>query len=550
MAEKQPKKPTGASSNNEPTIRVTSGWTPTKVDQARRQADLGDLSLAADLWERVMGDERAIGPLQALCGIPGLPLVFESATGQADDPRVEALGDDFWEMLPDEVCGEVIRWASGLGVALLQIKDWETDPDTGRVLPVCEVWHPRCLRWDSAKRTWCVRTTASGGTYVPIEPGDGEWIIITPYGRKRPWAKAPWYSLGLLWLFTQYAKFDWGDLNDVHGKPLKSLENITPEKAGLVDDDELKELVAKVAALARGGTIALPDGYSLKLVEATSKGWESFVKLIDEVWPKAVSIALTGQNLSTQVDGGSFAAATVHANVSHDRIRTFAESLALAVRSQLLVWWCEFNFGDRRTPWAKWETKPPSDRKAEAERLSLLATAIQALTTANVPLDMVAMVEQYGLPVDLEKAKEAQPTQLYKYHFDFGIITINEARQRIGLAPISGGDKPPDPPQYGSGEELSGHGHDVDPVELSARAEDDLLEGFTLGTMSKGGEALAGDVDELIALVRDAKDEADVYKKLTETYGAKDSPAQFLERMERTLVLSAMMGRRATVKEV
>lgn len=559
MADESKKPQLGAaSSNEEPAIRATSGWTPSKIDTARRQADSGNLTLAADLWERVMGDERAIGPLQALCGIPGLPLTFETALSDLSeeqaDPRIEAIESDFWDVLPDEILSETIRWCSGLGVALLHVSEW-TEGDGGRAVPVCDVWHPRNLKWDDTDRTWKVRTAANQN-WIPITPGDGEWVLITPYGRKRPWAKAPWYGLGLLWLAAQYAKLDWSDYNDVHGKPYKVAENTNPEKAGLVDDSEIQALTNKIAALARGGAITMPDGYQFRLVEATAGGWQTFLKLVDEVWPKAVSIALTGQNLATQVEGGSFAAAEVHGSVSHDRIRTFAEALSVGTRWQLWDWWCEFNFGDRQTPWARWNTQPPSDEVAEAQRLSTVAMAIQALTTANVPLDMVAMAERYGLPVDRERAQEQPPAQLFQYHLTFGIVTINEVRERLGLAPIPGGDKPPEPTfdPGGGGDPggLSGLSArtDFNPVALSERAEADLVQGLGIGGMNKAGAPLQDELTELVALVERSESKEDIYQALTERYGSTDSPPDFVERLERTLTLAAMMGRLASVREV
>jgi HK97 family phage portal protein len=53
------------------------------------------------------------------------------------------------------------------------------------------------------------------------------------------------------------------------------------------------------------------------------------------------------------------------------------------------------------------------------------------------------------MPPAEEVSDDEQKGELFQYHFTFGIITINEARARLGLPPIAGGDKPPDNPLAG-----------------------------------------------------------------------------------------------------
>ena len=561
MADTKPRPAPGASANTEPPIRVTAGWTPARVDLAQRRADTGSLELAADLWERVMGDPRVIGPLEALVSIVSLDLKFESALdlkeGQTD-PAVEALESDWWKIWDaDEILGEAIRWMVGLGVALLHRSEWRRDERTGRLLPVWEVWHPRCLKYDSDRNQWQVRTAQSGSTYIDLDLESGEWLLLTPYGKKRPWARAPWFGLGMLWLLARYSTLDWADYNDLHGKPIKAAENTKPETHGLLDEAGQQRLANQIDSLARGGTIVLPDGYTLLLKEAAARGWESFLKVVDEVWPKSASITLTGNNLTTQVDGGSFAAATVHASVKSERIGTVASTLSSGTRRALHDW-TRFNFGHDDTPWPKWDTTPPADEKAEADRLVALGTAVQQFQLAGVPLDMVALAQRLGIPVDLKKLEETPPAQLFQYHFTFGIITINEARERLGLPPIKDGDKPPTP--------MNVPGGFVDPEAMAryarleqvrqtflAKAADvsdaDWAEAFADAALATGGEPLEEDMSEVLRIAESARSPEELQTKLAEFYADAD-PAEFMSRMERALIYSAMAGRLAAVKEL
>jgi hypothetical protein len=148
----------------EPRHVAIAGWTVARIEQAKRRADVGDLALAADLWSRVLGDERALGPLQAVAGISALELTFESATDKkrgddSADPLVQALAEDWYRFLPEETQGEILRWACGLGGALVHVKDWVNEESgSGRLLSVLDVWHPRALWWDDENRTFRVRT--------------------------------------------------------------------------------------------------------------------------------------------------------------------------------------------------------------------------------------------------------------------------------------------------------------------------------------------------------------------------------------------------------
>ena len=98
----------------------------------------------------------------------------------------------------------------------------------------------------------------------------------------------------------------------------------------------------------------------MELLEAEAKTWEMFPKQI-ETANAELSILLVGQNLTSEVQGGSFAAAKIHQNVRDDLVRFDAEALATTLREQVLSWWAEFNFGDARlAPWPNWDTKPPA----------------------------------------------------------------------------------------------------------------------------------------------------------------------------------------------
>ncbi len=159
-----------------------------------------------------------------------------------------------------------------------------------------------------------------------------------------------------------------------------------------------EELASDLGDLGRDTGLCLPPGYDLKLVEATAKTWEMFRAQI-ELADLAIAIRLAGQNLTSDVSGGSLAAAKVHASIRADIIRCDAEALATTTHDQALTHWASLNFGDARlAPWPAWPTDPPEDELAKAQTREAQGKALSALKAAGVKLDPV--LEEFGLELD------------------------------------------------------------------------------------------------------------------------------------------------------
>jgi phage gp29-like protein len=413
-------------------------WTPGLLRAAEKTADSGMLRLAADLCDDIMADDRVQGVLGTrVQGLLKLPLTFHSEGADSDEEATreeEALDKDFWKALPETELRQFMSWGVLLGVGVGELV-WEHVGE--RVVPRLKVWHPRWLRYDWHSREW--KLTVDDGTELVITPGDGKWAMYTPYGSRRPWAGGVWRALGLLWLVKRFAMQDWARYSEAHGSATK----VGYAPAG-VKAETRKELAADLDALVQGGSIALPPGYDIKVVEASAKTWDTFQAQIGLANTSA-AIAITGQNLTTEVGGGSFAAAAVHQVVRHDLIEGDSQTLSTTLHEQVLSWWAEFNFGDGTlAPWPMWDVAPPEDTKAKADNLRTFGEAVNALRMAEVRVDVPALAKVYGVPL-LEAAEgdeDAALGDLYQYHFEFGIVTINEARSRLGLPPIAGGDEP------------------------------------------------------------------------------------------------------------
>jgi hypothetical protein len=352
----------------EPTVRTFADWTPDLVKQARMLADAGNLSMAADFCESAMGDDRVMAALNTRCkGLVSLPLTFESSRGGKRAVKALEVGEDWYASFSEDALSQLLAWGNLLGVGLGKLAWTDRGLTINRLVPKLEVWHPRALRYDWMRRVW--RVKLASGYETDIVPGDGKWILYTPYGVHRPWAFGAWRAIALWFLLKQYAIQDWARYSEKNGQG--TLVATAPESVS--SKEKRKELAEDFRQLGRDTAVVLPAGFTLEMVEATASNWQTF-EAQKNAADLGTAVALLGQNMSTEVTGPVGTGATLHGRVMQIYIDADAETLTTCLHDQALVWWAEFNFGSRElAPWPKYDTKPPEDKKAKAEHAKTLA---------------------------------------------------------------------------------------------------------------------------------------------------------------------------------
>lgn len=370
----------------EPSVWGRTEWTPADIRGAWYLAQAGNLALAADLVEAMLADDRIQAALGTrVRGLLGLPLAFEPSNNREGKTIARALEADFWKFAPEEALYQLMAWGLLLGVGIARL-DWQ-ETESGRLLPVLEVWHPRHLRYDPERGRWLVQ--AREGL---LDPRPGAWWLYTPYGSRRPWASGLWRALAVPWLVKHDAVQYWARDNEVGALRVGKV-------SGPITYEAREQLARDLAELGHSTGIALPEGYDLAILAPPGDVWRSKQEAIQ--WANiALTTAILGQNLTTEVQGGSFAAAKVHDAVRQDLLEADAEGLSTSIRANVLEYWAEFNFGDRRlAPWPRWDPTPPEDRTREAETLARLAQAVATLSQVGAPVDTRSLLEAYGVPL-------------------------------------------------------------------------------------------------------------------------------------------------------
>lgn len=484
----------------EPSTRSFADWTPDLLRAARVMADSGNLALAADLCDAMMGDDRIMASLNTRCkGLVGLPLRFESATGTKR--LVDALeGDgDWWAAFSEDSLSQLLKWGIFLGVGLAKIVWTDRGSPINRIVPRLEVWSPKHLRYDWNTRTWWVKT--AGNVEVLVTPGDGTWILYTPYGENRPWAHGAWRGTALWFLLKLYAIEDWARYSERHGQGTVVIES--PEQS---DKEKRKDLAESLQQAGRDAVVVLPAGFRYSLVEAVANTAQTFVDQKNAA-DLGAAVAILGQNLSTEVSGPVSTGMTLHGRVLQIYIDGDAETFSTCLRDQALVWWAEFNFGERESPWPKWDTKPPANKRELAD--------------------------------------------LGKTMVGTGVFTINEVRVAAGYEPLqAGGDELAQAPSMFGEEDEAGYRTIRLRSGRRVRRDAGIVQGQLYAdavadnARERAAEALQDDVAEVLDAISQGESYDDVRKRLVKAYRAM-KPEKLAEIVERATVMADLAGRHA-----
>jgi phage gp29-like protein len=285
---------------------------------------------------------------------------------------------------------------TGLGVGELI---WDRGEDYWQ--PRLKVWHSQFIYWRWDTRSYWIITEKEP---VELTPGDGHWVLFAPFGMHYAHLHGLVRPLMQPWQIRQDAYRDWARYSEVHGLPLVKAK--IPANANAQDK---REFVSDISGRGNEAVIALPqrDGagqasFDIDLMEAKAESHKAFDLLIART-ETSMAVTVLGQNLSTEVKGGSFAAAKVHDSVRHDLLDADAKALERCIRAQVLRPWAEYNFGDAAlAPIPKITTEPVTDRGTTAKAFSDLATSLYSFAQAGAPVDQRAVLEEFGIPTTIE----------------------------------------------------------------------------------------------------------------------------------------------------
>ena len=374
----------------------------------------GNFTSSAQMATAMGRDDRITAVTETrITGLLSLPFQVIPATVTRAKVRSRVIAESveaMWPLIaPPAEVSAALNWFILLGVAPVQVS-WQVIE--GVWGPSMKAWDPQFLRWENGVYKI---TTQDGEQDVTPENG---WMLLIQ--GDRGFMRGAIRSIAVWWISRQWVARDWNRYNERHGLPL--LKALVPARAG---EDEKADFFSNMSNIGSTTTAMLPqnvDGgegsFDLELLEAKDQAWKSFEGLEDRA-NKNIAVRILGQNLTTEVSGGSLAAANIHENIRLDRLQADETLLSSAIREHMLVPYTFFNFGEAANfaPMPHWDTAPPTDLIAKGDAMKSLGDGVSALSTAglNVGDNTIAELgQEYDLELErkeIEPAPEVSPVE-------------------------------------------------------------------------------------------------------------------------------------------
>ena len=247
--------------------------------------------------------------------------------------------------------------------------------------------------------------------------------------------KAYWYY----WFKKNNLKF-WAIFNEKFGSPTV----VGKYRAGATDD-ERDRLLEVIDGLQNDTGIVVPETMVIELLEARRSGnINTYRDLADWCNDEMSKIVLGGTLTSGEGRrSGSYALGRIHEAVRNEYVAADARALMEVINTQLVARLVEYNFGRSLTA-PRWTIDIADDEDLERE-----ARLDGQLIGLGVPLPLGYFYEKYKRPAPRtgERSLRYDDNNLYQYHLEFGVLTINEVRRSLGLEPVPWGNERPAPMQ-------------------------------------------------------------------------------------------------------
>lgn len=383
-------------------IHVATRWQPYHRDEIREECEQGQLLRLGFLLDAMKGDGMISGLLDTrTSGMLRRPALFrgdpflvdllrgreptvDPATGEILDPGELGL----WpRMVPTTEFAKVMRDGILSGVGLGELVCDERGLRCLRHLPI------HWLRYHFGEDRWLYQSP--NGTYE-VRPGDGRWVLFTPYGAARPWIEGKWYPLA--WPFISKAgtaldRLRWqGFLAD----PLRVIKSSKQS-----NEMQRKNLLRFILERwHRAPALVTKDDEQAYLVESNGRGFEVYNDSDDRA-DRDILYVLSGQTVTGDGNKG-FNSLEGFDSIRLDIIQGTAAAAAECAVRDILIPWAQYYWGmGPDSVSVAWDVRSAAQRQAEAEALQTTLEVVEkadaVLERRGLETDIAAMVAQHGL---------------------------------------------------------------------------------------------------------------------------------------------------------
>lgn len=346
--------------------------TPAKLARILKQADAGDVSAQAELFEQMEERDSHLGSQfqTRKLAIQGLEWeVIPASEDKRDADVAEFCAEILGQLdLEDVILDQLDALAKGYSMSEIL---W--DVSEGQAVPYKLEWIPAKKVTFVNSKTPRVLTEDEPSRGVDLAPF--KWVYHRYKARSGYDTHAGIMRVcAWMYLFKNYGIKDWVQFCETYGQPTR-LGKYAPN-ASKEDKEALKLAVASIGVDAAG---IISKNTEIEFIEAQKYGslnvYESLVNFCDT----QVSRAVLGQTLtSSDGDGtGSRALGEVHGEVRQDLIEADAKSLGKTLTRDVVRPMVGFNYGwDTPMPRIRLLYEPPEDLKKEAETLEIVVNRV------------------------------------------------------------------------------------------------------------------------------------------------------------------------------
>jgi phage gp29-like protein len=504
----------------QPQVTPPCDWTMSRVNAALSLHEIGDFSESALLVDAMGRDDRIDACLNtrvnAIAGKNGVDFAIVPPE-KGDQKLADAVASWWPKAVTDASLKALAQDMVMLGVAIARVH-WALR-ERQWVITHLEHWHLSNVRWDNDRGRFVARTSV--GEEV-IEPNDSGWLVIAPAG-ERSWMAGAVRALGLPYVMRSFNWRDWAKYNERHGIPIIAVK----EPSGFLKETK-DGFYRSLKTIGSKGVLRLPQsangevGFDAQFLEPKSDSHKSFNQFRMDL-DAAIAIYLLGQNLTTEVSGGSFAAANVHGRVRNDYLAADAEGLSSPLRDQLIKPWCAYNVASvdpELVPWPQWDTSLPEDLASGAATLKAFGDAVTALESAGLPIDGDELATRFQVPLRKgEKYEKPEP-------------------EKAALT-----TKPPAKPPAKATASLAS----TVPGYVTAQLYVDDVTDDSRG--KAGAELASGFLSELLEVVQSSGDYETMRFAIRRKWGAAKSPTELRSILTKAMVLADLAGRSAVLQD-
>jgi hypothetical protein len=391
-------------------------WLPADVDAVEVECNSGTLLQLATLIDAMrrnglisgIMDTRTAGMLRLPIQYAGDPFLVELLQGRdpSYDQETKRLVDPglpgLWTQMAPQAEQSAILWDGILaGVGLGELVPRDPDPPVLRHLE---------LHWLTHRREQDQFHYQTRAGQFQVKPGDGRWVLFTPYGVDEFWRRGKWRPCALPFVEMLGAEYDRLRWQSNLADPLKVIE------AGSTADEKhrtgLLDFVRRLWKRAPG--LVLPKDYKASLVESNGRGYEVYSEAEQSAKEK-IQIALAGQVVTTTGTSG-FSNGNIFADIALTLIQQTAEAWSECCHDQILEPWAErWHHMRARAPGVLWDVRSPDRRLAEAKAAAEMVDAIDAANSKlpalglEVDADAIQRDRWLALPTRPRRAAPALP---------------------------------------------------------------------------------------------------------------------------------------------